>query len=83
MKNTSIELTSNPKPENLNGTGKPNQCASPTCLISTIPNIPAKAVPIANPISIAIDFKKPFVNLCKIRIMSSVTPPNIKFLVSP
>ena len=83
IKKTSVELKSKPKPENLNGRGKPTQWALPTCLISTRPNTAAKAVPNTRPMRIAIDFKKPFVNLCKIRMMTNVTPPKIKFLGSP
>ena len=57
IKKTSVELRSKPKPENLNGKGKPTQWASPTCLISTRPNTAAKAVPRTRPIKIAIDFR--------------------------
>ena len=74
-------LDQKPKPENLNGKGKPTQWASPTCLISTRPNTAAKAR--TRPIKIAIDFKKPLVNLCNTKMIINVTPPKIKFLGFP
>ena len=77
--NTSIAPKSKPETRKTKWLRYSNQWASPTCLTSTKPSTFANIVPATSPIKIAMDFKNPFVNLCKIRIMTKVAPPKIKF----